>query len=83
MKRCLIKWTHKDINLQDKYGYSALHYACRNNHVHVVQKILSTYDVNINLVTNGGATPLMRAAMAPKTDSLGPWFLQLALRCTP
>ena len=83
MKRCFIKQTHTDINLQDKYGYSALHYACRNNHVHVVQKILSTYDVNINLVTNGGATPLMRAAMAPKTDSLGSWFLQLALTCPP
>jgi len=68
--RTKINKTYQDINLQDRYGYSALHYACRNGHIHIVKKILSTYDVNVNLSTNGGATPLMRAAMAPSTDSL-------------
>lgn len=53
----LIISTHKDINinLQDKYGYTALHYAYFNkNNVEIIKLLLKYKDININLQNNKG-----------------------------
>ena len=65
-----LKTKIKDLNSQDRYGYTALHYACRNNQVQIVRFLLSCPDICLNHKTNGGATPLHRAAMSKMTNSL-------------
>jgi ankyrin repeat protein len=53
-----------DLNGQDTYGYTALHFLCREGHLDAVQSMLSHYgdilDVNLQELT--GHTPLMLAA---------------------
>lgn len=59
----------KQINLQDDYGYSALHYAARNNHFEIV-KFLAQNGADLTLVTNGAATALHRAGISANENIL-------------
>lgn len=53
-----------DPNLEDKNGYTALHYAARAGHIGVC-KILLNAGASVNAATRAGkATPLHRAALA-------------------
>lgn len=48
---------------RDNFGYTALHYAARNNNEEVCRILISAGQADVNAVTNGGATPLHRACM--------------------
>lgn len=50
-----------DLNAQDRDGYTALHYACINKHVHTVQVLSSQNECNVNLKDSQQRTPLHRA----------------------
>lgn len=50
-----------DPNSQDPYGYTPLHYACRQGHARVVDLLL-TCGAEVDKQTKGGATALHRAA---------------------
>ena len=58
------------INEQDRYGYTALHYAARNDRIDVLKYLISLGDIEVNLTTNGGASALHRAAIGKGTESL-------------
>lgn len=49
-------------NVRDNSGYTALHYAARNGHLDACQLLIDG-GANINAKTNGGVTPIHRAAM--------------------
>lgn len=49
-------------NNRDETGYTALHYAARKNNI-LACEILLKANANVNAETNGGVTPLQRAAM--------------------
>lgn len=60
------KLIDRGIDLKDKSGYTALHYAARNGHVDVC-KLLLNKGANVNAVTKSGcATALHRATSAGK-----------------
>ncbi|KAM9311217.1 ankyrin repeat domain-containing protein 39 [Gastrophryne carolinensis] len=50
-----------DPNLADNFGYTALHYSCRNGHLPVCSFLLAN-GADSNLQTHGGSTALHRAA---------------------
>ena len=53
---------HEDINCQDEYGWTALHWACYNNHIEVVKALLiRKNDIDINIKDLNGITPLHEA----------------------
>lgn len=49
----------------DNSGYTALHYAARSGHFEACHLLIRA-GANVNAKTNGGATPLHRAAMMGK-----------------
>lgn len=49
-------------NNRDETGYTALHYAARNNNITACELLIKA-SANVNAATNGGVTPLQRAAM--------------------
>lgn len=52
---------HTSANLEDKSGYTALHYAARNGHLKVCETLLQ-HGAAVDAKTKaGGVTPLMRA----------------------
>lgn len=54
----------RGVDVRDKSGYTALHYAARNGHAEVC-KLLLMNGANVNAVTKSGcATALHRAASA-------------------
>lgn len=60
------KFIHRGMDVRDKSGYTALHYAARNGHVEVC-KLLLKNGADVNATTkSGGATALHRAATAGK-----------------
>jgi len=54
-------------NNRDETGYTALHYAARNNNI-IACELLIKANANVNAETNGGVTPLQRAAMMGHID---------------
>lgn len=52
-------------NNQDESGYTALHYAARNNNLMACQLLIEA-NANVNAETKGGVTALQRAAMMGK-----------------
>ncbi|XP_055375546.1 ankyrin repeat domain-containing protein 39 [Condylostylus longicornis] len=50
-------------NDKDNYGYTALHYAARNNNEEICKMLIVEGQANVNAVTKGGVTPLHRASM--------------------
>ncbi|VDN96129.1 unnamed protein product [Rodentolepis nana] len=57
-----------DVNAQDKYGFTALHYAARNGNREICVMLLK-FGADISVPTrNGGSTPLHRAAFMGHLD---------------
>lgn len=53
-------------NQLDSSGYAALHYAARNGHLTVCERLVNAgADVNV-CTRSGGVTPLIRAALMGK-----------------
>ena len=53
---------HENINRQDEYGWTALHWACYNNRIEVVKTLLlKKDDIDINIKDLDGITPLHEA----------------------
>lgn len=60
--------TKFNVNERDKSGYTALHYAARNNHANIC-KILIDKGADVNATTRAGqATSLHRASLAGHYD---------------
>ncbi|CAH8595333.1 unnamed protein product [Schistosoma turkestanicum] len=53
-----------DVNIPDNYGYTALHYAARNNHEDICKVLLKAGADIFAKTKNDGATPAHRAAYA-------------------
>jgi len=52
----------EDINCQDQYGWSALHWACYKNHIKVVKAlVIRKNDIDLNIKDLNGITPLHEA----------------------
>ncbi len=47
-----------DVNAQNAIGFSALHYAAKDNHSDFLNRLLSHRDINVNLKDERGKTPL-------------------------
>jgi ankyrin repeat protein len=46
-----------DVNMQDKDGWTAMHYACVNGQLDVVKVLLSVF-ADINITDDNGFTPV-------------------------
>ena len=57
-----------DVDLQDKDGLTALHYACKTDNSFEVVSCLIKNEANINACTGNKVTPLMRAAKKGNSD---------------
>ncbi|KAK4475047.1 hypothetical protein MN116_002142 [Schistosoma mekongi] len=55
---------HTDVNIPDKYGYTALHYGTRNNHEDICGLLIKAGANIFARTKNDGATPAHRAAYA-------------------
>lgn len=52
----------------DISDFSPLFYACSQNYLSLIKRLLSEYNLNINQVNKEGATPLMYACSNPRLD---------------
>ena len=53
---------HMDVNYQDEYGWTALHWACYKNQIEVVKTlVIRKSDIDINIKDLNGITPLHEA----------------------
>ena len=50
------------INLQDSFGRTALHFACRSGRAEIIKILVLVQGIDVNRRTCGGETPLMYAA---------------------
>lgn len=50
-----------NLDLTDKFGRSALHYACKAGNLETLKILVEQEEIEVNCVTNGGKTPLMMA----------------------
>ena len=50
-----------NINQTDKYGRTALHFACRSGNEETLNELLKAEDLEYDVFTNAGVTPLMMA----------------------
>ncbi|XP_062566038.1 ankyrin repeat domain-containing protein 39-like [Saccostrea cucullata] len=64
----------ENANVTDSSGYTALHYASRNNHLNICELLLKS-GADVNCVTKSGVTPLHRAAYRGNLE-----ILQLLLK---
>lgn len=64
----------ENANRTDSSGYTALHYASRNNHLSICELLLRS-GADVNSITKSGVTPLHRAAYKGNTE-----IVQLLLR---
>ncbi|CAL8094044.1 unnamed protein product [Calicophoron daubneyi] len=60
----LLSKSNVDVNTQDKYGYTALHYAARNNQLEACVKLLQSGADVFRATSSDGATAAHRAAFA-------------------
>ncbi|VDO69886.1 unnamed protein product [Schistosoma curassoni] len=61
---------HINVNIPDSYGYTALHYAARNNHIDICNVLLEAGADIFAKTRNDGATPAHRAAYAGNLNIL-------------
>lgn len=47
-----------DVNLADNHGRTGLHWACTNNHEHMVEWLLTLPNINVNAVDKDLLTPI-------------------------
>ena len=57
-----------EYNSKDKFGRTALHYACRAGNLETFQLLVSLPEIEINAMTNAGVTPLMMAVQSGKIE---------------
>ena len=57
-----------DYHAQDHYGRTALHHACRAGNLENVSLMFQIEDINVNVVTRAGVTPLMMAAKSGNVE---------------
>ena len=50
-----------NLDLTDKFGRTALHYACKADNLKTLTILGEQEEIEVNCVTNGGKTPLMMA----------------------
>ena len=50
-----------DINKTDKYGRTALHFACRSGNESTFSELIKDQELEYDVFTNAGVTPLMMA----------------------
>ncbi len=50
-----------DTNKVDKYGRSAIHFACRSGNLNTLNELLKSEELEYDVFTNAGVTPLMMA----------------------
>ena len=48
-------------NFKDVFGDTALHYACENGHINIVEPLLQHPSIDINLLDNYKRTPMHQA----------------------
>lgn len=53
-----------NLNLQDGVGRTALHLACRGGRIEMVRLLIAYEELDVNVRSCGGETPLMCAAMS-------------------
>ena len=63
----LFAYTQTDPNIQDKYGSTALFYACEYGHAKIVEKLLKN-GANPNIQNKYGSTPLILASRWGKEE---------------
>lgn len=50
-----------DVNKTDKYGRTALHFACRSGNEHTFHELVALEELEYDVFTRAGVTPLMMA----------------------
>ena len=50
-----------DINKVDKYGRTAIHFACRSGNLSTFNELVQIEELEYDVFTNAGVTPLMMA----------------------
>ena len=50
-----------DVNKTDKYGRTALHFACRAGNMEAFKQLVELEDIEYDVFTKAGVTPLMMA----------------------
>jgi ankyrin repeat protein len=53
----------EDVNIQEKYGWTPLHFAIRRGEEEMVKYLVEEKNADINIQDNAGWTPLMEAIM--------------------
>jgi ankyrin repeat protein len=64
------KSTKIDVNSTDQYGQTALHLAVGHGHVPTVKLLLDRGDIDVNLRTKGGKSPLWVAAIISENGDI-------------
>ena len=54
----LLQIEHTSINAAHISGNTSLHYACQNNNIDIVKRLLQHKDINVNSQNEDGKTPL-------------------------
>lgn len=52
------------VNIQDKYKCTALHYACANSNLEIVELLLRVPSIDVNILDKTNCSPLARAIVA-------------------
>lgn len=68
----------KNVNVKQKYGYTALHIAVSMHHTQVVDELITDQRIDLNVQDSGGWTPLHLAAQFRFSD-----IAQLLLKNSP
>ena len=57
-----------DINKVDKYGRAAIHFACRSGNMDTFNELIKSEELEYDIFTNAGVTPLMMAVESRSID---------------
>ena len=66
--KLLLDDKHINVNLQDKFGWTALHCASWNGHLEIVQLLLQDERIDVNIQEENGRTALDVAIRHNKTN---------------
>lgn len=57
-----------DVNKENNRGETPLYIACKQGHLHIVEKLLAVPGINVNTITHEGETPLLVACNESNTS---------------